>query len=146
MSDIRVVYFAFHYADIWEVNQIRNSDQFIDRAVAGFKDGSLWEEARKKGDAAIKRLIDEGLRGTSVTICLIGQRTAYREYVDYELEQSYERDNLVFGIHLPDQPSKGPVPKILRDNGATIYNPWNSKLPLGDYIADAERRMREALR
>lgn len=146
MGDVRVVYFAFHYVDVWEVNQIRNSDKFIDRAVAGFMDGSLWEEAKRNGEQAIKRMINDGLNGTSVTICLIGQRTAYREYVDYELERSYARGNLVFGLHLPRQPNQGPVPKILRDNGAVIYDPWNSKLPLGTYIADAERRMREALR
>ena len=145
MSDVRVVYFAFHYADIWEVNQIRNSDKFIDRAAAGFKDGSLWEEAKKKGDAAIKRMIDDGLYGSSETACLIGQRTAYREYVDYELEQSYERGNLVLGIYLPNQSSNGTVPGIIREQGAMIYT-WDPNHPLGDYIADAERRMREARR
>lgn len=146
MSDVRVVYFAFHYADIWEVNQIRNSDQFIARSVAGFKDGSLWEEAKKKGEFAIKRMINDGLRGTSVTICLIGQNTAYREYVAYELEQSYEKGNLVFGIHLPNQPKPGPVPSVLTREGAIIYEPWDSQIPLGRYIDDAEAKIRASSR
>ena len=141
MGDVRVTYFAFHYTDIWKVNQIRNSDQFISRLAAGFKDGSLWEEARRKGDAAIKRMIDEGLQGTSVTICLIGQLTAYREYVAYELEQSYKRGNLVFGIHLHNQRfGQGPVPALLRQNNAVVYQPWDSKAPLGRYIEDAEAK------
>ncbi len=140
-GDVRVAYFAFHYVDIWEVNQVRNSDQFIARAVAGFKDGSLWEEAKKKGDAAIKRMIDEGLRGTSVTICLIGQRTAYRDYVTYELEQSYKKGNLVFGIHLHNQPAFGPVPDVLSSEKSIIYEPWNPKIPLGRYIEDVEDKI-----
>ena len=146
MSDVREVYFAFHYADIWEVNQIRNSDKFIDRAVAGFMDGSLWEEAKKKGDAAIKRIIVEGLCGTSVTVCLIGQCTAYREYVDYELEQSYEKGNLVFGIRLPNQTKLGPVPSVLTRERAIIYKPWDSQIPLGRYIDDAETKTKAASR
>ena len=146
MSDVRIVYFAFHYADIWEVNQIRNSDQFVARSVAGFKDGSLWEEAKKKGDAALKRLIDDGLQGTSVTICLIGQHTARREWVTYELEESDRRGNLVFGIHLQNQPQRGPVPSVLTREGAVVYDPWDSKIPLGRYIADAEAKTRAAAR
>ncbi len=140
MSDVRIVYFAFHYADIWEVNQIRNSDQFITRSAAGFKDGSLWEEEKKKGDQALRRLIDEGLNGTSVTICLIGQRTASREWVTYELEESYRRGNLVFGLHLPSQPQRGPVPSVLTREQAIIYEPWNPQIPLGRYITDAEAK------
>ena len=140
MGDVRVTYFAFHYADIWEVNQIRNSDQFISRQAAGFKDGSLWEEARRKGDAAIKRMIDEGLQGTSVTICLIGQQTAYRPYVAYELQESFKCGNLVFGIHLHNQSGLGPVPALLLKYRTLYYQPWDSKTPLGRYIEDAEAR------
>ncbi len=61
----RRVFFSFHYQrDIFRVNQIRNIPEIISAAAAGFHDASLWEEAKKKGDAAIKKLIDEGLRNT----------------------------------------------------------------------------------
>ena len=42
------------------------------RASAGWTDASIWEEAERKGDAAIRSLIDAGLKGTSVTAVLIG--------------------------------------------------------------------------
>ncbi len=66
----------------------------------GFQDASLWEKTRKRGSVAIKRLIDEGLRGTSVTCVLIGQRTASRKYVTYEIEQSVKKGNGLLGIHI----------------------------------------------
>ena len=75
----RRVFFSFHYGrDIWRVNQVRQSWVTKDRETAGFWDASLWEEARKKGDAAIKKMIDDALRNTSVTVVLIGAETAHR--------------------------------------------------------------------
>ena len=97
----RRVYFAFHYQrDIFRVNVVRNSHVVEGVAAAGFSDGSLWEEAKRKGDAAIKALIDKGLEGTSVTAVLIGAQTAHREYVEYEISQSWKRGNGLLGIYI----------------------------------------------
>jgi hypothetical protein len=46
--------------------------------AAGFFDGSLEEKAKKYGDAAVKRLIDIGLVGSSVLCVLIGNETCTR--------------------------------------------------------------------
>src|ERR1700687_3556392 len=82
----RHVFFSFHYQrDIVRVNQIRILPEVIDEAAAGFKDSSLWEEAKKKGDDAVKKLIDDGLRGTSVTVVCIGNKTAGRKFINYEI-------------------------------------------------------------
>ena len=103
----RRVFFSFHYQrDIWRVNQIRNVPEIIGVAAAGFSDASLWEEAKKKGDAAVKKLIDEGLQNTSVTVVCIGAKTAGRKYINYEIAQSLEKGNGLVGIqihHLKDK-------------------------------------------
>jgi len=98
----REVYFAFHYQqDIWRVNVIRNSDiTQEDRKAAGFYDGSLWEEAKKEGDEGIKRMINNGLRGTTVTVFLLGEHTANRPWVKYELERSWSRGNGLVSIFI----------------------------------------------
>jgi len=63
----RRVFFSFHYQrDIWRVNQIRNIGEIVGTAAVGFHDASLWEEAKKKGDTAIKKMIDDALLNTSV--------------------------------------------------------------------------------
>jgi hypothetical protein len=97
---MRKVFFSFDYRDVWTTNIVRNSWVAQDPRAAGFLDKSLWEEAKKKGDAVIKNLIDDGLRGTSVTVVLIGPRTESRKYVRYEIEQSLARRNGFVGIHL----------------------------------------------
>ena len=74
----RRVFFSFHYRrDVWRANTIRNSPVVVGTAAAGFQDASLWEDAKKEGDAAIKKLIDNALLGTSATVVLIGAKTAW---------------------------------------------------------------------
>ncbi len=83
------------------MNVVRNSNVVEGFESAGFLDSSLWEEAQKKGDEAIKRLINDGLKGTSVTVVLIGAKTSEREYVEYEIERSWERGNGLIGVYSP---------------------------------------------
>lgn len=98
----RRVFFSFHYEnDVWRANIVRNS--WItkpDRETAGFIDAADFEEVKKGGDAAIKRWIDNQLSGTSVTVVLIGSDTNNREYIKYELEQSWKRGNGILGIYI----------------------------------------------
>lgn len=121
-------FFSFHYQrDIWRVNIVRNSNVIEGAAAAGWHDASLWEESKRKGDAAIKRLIDEGLRGTSVTVVCIGAQTANRRYVDYEIQRSHERGNYLLGLHISHLKDRhgqadtlGAVPRRLVDLKARV--------------------------
>lgn len=97
----RKVFFSFHYGrDISRANVVRNSWLTKDKGTAGFIDASLWEEAKAKGDAAIKKLIDDQMIGTTVTAVLIGSETAQRTYVKYEIAKSLERGNGLLGIYI----------------------------------------------
>jgi hypothetical protein len=126
---MRNVFFSFHYQrDIWRANVVRNSGAVIGESAAGFRDASLWEEAKKKGDRAIKNLIDEGLKGTTVTVVLIGTETANRAYVTYEIEKSIERKNGLLGLrihNIKDQNGRtdviGSIPAKLIDGGYPTY-------------------------
>jgi hypothetical protein len=97
------VYFAFHYQDVidFRANVVRNHWLTKPhRDVAGFFDASLWEDAKKHGDVAIKRLINAGLEGTSTTCVLIGSQTFNRRWVTYELMRSFKRGNAIFAVHI----------------------------------------------
>ncbi len=90
----RRVFFSFHYEqDVWRATNIRKAGAVDARAAAGWDDASIWEEAKRKGRPAIERMIDDGLKGTSVTAVLIGAETASRPWVAYEIEQSIKRGN-----------------------------------------------------
>ena len=107
---VRYVFFSFHYErDVWRANQIRHSWVTRDIAEAGFIDTADFEEVQRKGDAAIKKWIDDQLIGTSVTVVLIGTETSTRPYVTYEIQQSYVKKNGLLGIYihnLKDQKSQ----------------------------------------
>lgn len=139
----RRVFFSFHYErDIWRTNVVRNAGIVDGQSAAGFHDASLWEEAKKKGDAEVKKLIDSGLVGASVTVVLIGAETASRKFVDYEIEQSIARGNGLLGIYISgikDQKGntdiQGAAPARLTTAGARCYYWERSKF--GDWVEEA---------
>jgi MTH538 TIR-like domain (DUF1863) len=143
----RRVFFSFHYQnDIWRANQVRNAHIVEGTAAAGFHDGSLWEEAKKKGDAAIKKLIDDGLQGTTVTAVLIGSETANRKYVGYEIQQSIARGNGLLGIYihnLKDQKgntsTRGAIPAALSAAKAPVYE-WDQN-QFGAWVEAAAKKV-----
>lgn len=142
----RRVFFSFHYErDIWRASQVRNCwVTKPDRETAGFWDAAAWEEVKKKGDAAIKRWIDNQLTGTSVTAVLIGAETSNRGYVKYELKKSWERGNGILGIYIhqiKDKDGKssekgnnafGPIFISHRDDKKYFYE----RFPTYDWIND----------
>jgi len=141
---MRSVFFSFHYQrDIWRANQVRNSGVVIGESAAGFRDSSLWEEAKKKGDAAIKKMIDDGLKGTTVTVVLIGAETANRKYVTYEIEKSIECGNGLFGLRIHNIKNQsgstdfaGPLPAKLVSGGYPIYT-WSTSDQFARWVEEA---------
>jgi hypothetical protein len=70
------------------------------RDAAGFWDASLWEQAKCKGRQVVHRMIDNALYNTSVTVVLIGAETYQREYVRYEILESYRWGKGMLGIFI----------------------------------------------
>jgi hypothetical protein len=142
----RRVFFSFHYQnDVWRASQIRNAYIVEGTAAAGFQDASLWEEAKKKGDDAVKTLIDKGLENTTVTAVLIGAETANRKYVRYEIDQSHARGNGLLGVYihmLKDQSGRtsamGSVPAKLTELGAPVYQ-WDRDR-FGEWVEAAAKK------
>lgn len=97
----RRVFFSFHFErDIFRVNQVRNSNVVHGVDRAGFFDHSEYEDAKKKGEAAIDKMIQAKLDGTTVTVVLIGYETASRPWVKREIELSLAQRNGLVGIRI----------------------------------------------
>lgn len=99
----RRVYFGFDYEDVadFRANVVRNHWRFKEhRDAAGFFDASLWERTLSEGDLAIKRLINRGLTGTSVTCVLVGSETFRRPWVRYELLKSFKKGSDLLAVHI----------------------------------------------
>ena len=103
------VFFSFHYQDVvdFRANVVRNHWMTKpDREEAGYFDASIWESARRRGEDALKRLINDALGNTSNTCVLIGTNTYARPWVRYELLKSFLRGNHIFGVHINGIKSK----------------------------------------
>lgn len=97
----RHTFFSFHYQrDIWRVNQVRNSWVTQENTTADFWDDASWESVKKQGDQAIKNWINRQMKGTSVTVVLIGMETYSRKYVQYEIRKSYIEGKGILGIRI----------------------------------------------
>ena len=97
------VFFSFNYEDVktFRANVVRNHGVTKQTGQdAGFFDASIWEDAKRHGDLSIKHLINTNLEYTSVTCALIGTDTWQRRWVRYEVLKSYDRGNVLFGVHI----------------------------------------------
>lgn len=97
----RRVFFSFEYEhDVSRANVVRNSWVTQGKEAAGFVDAAAFEKVKKGGDTAIKKWIRDQLKGTSVTVVLVGLHTCSSKYVKYEIEQSIEKGNGLLGIDI----------------------------------------------
>lgn len=143
----RRTFFSFNYEkDVWRVNQIRNAPNVIGTSAAGFQDASLWEEAKKKSDRAIKNLIDEALKNTTVTVVCITRGTANRKFIDYEIDKSLERGNGLVGVKIHnlknqkgEATSEGAVPDKITRAGYKTYTYSNGER-LAAWIEEAAKK------
>jgi len=98
----RSVFFSFHYQrDIFRVQQIKN--HHITKGSytqAGYFDGSLEERAKSSGVGVVKKLINDGMVGSSVLCLLIGQETSLRHWCYYEVFRAISEGMGVFGIRI----------------------------------------------
>ena len=70
----KCVFFSFYYQDVidFRANVVRQHWLTKPhREAAGFFDASIWGNAKLSGDVGIKRVINSGLDGTSVTCVLV---------------------------------------------------------------------------
>jgi hypothetical protein len=118
---VRKLFLSFHYEDRDQVNGFRlmahNPNLPID-----FSDVSV-RAAINSGEAGyLKRAISEKINRCSVVVCLIGNGTAWREWVDWELETALRLGRGVCGVRLKG--SRGQAPDLLRQLGAPVAD-WD---------------------
>ncbi len=113
------VFFSFHYQDVidFRVNVVRHSRiTKLNSEEAGYFDGSLWEQSKRKSEESLKQLINSGLNNTTYTAVLIGSETYSRRWVRYEIFKSIYRGNGLVGIHINQIPCKNQKIKSLGPN------------------------------
>jgi len=107
----RQVFYSFHFDnDVMRVQQIRNIGALEDNKPVSAND---WEEIKKKGDAGIKKWIDDNMNYRSCVVVLVGEKTAARPWVKYEIEKAWKDGKGVLGIYIHNLS----CPKKTKDTG-----------------------------
>lgn len=94
----RQVFYSFHYGnDVRRVAQIRNIGALEDNKPVSEND---WEEVKKSGKKAIEEWIDKQMNYRSCVVVLVGEDTANRPWVKYEIEKAWNEGRGLVGIYI----------------------------------------------
>jgi len=133
---VRKLFLSFHYEDRNQVDGFRlmahNPNLPID-----FSDVSVRVAINSSEAAYLKRAISEKINRCSVLVCLIGNGTAWREWVEWELETALELGKGVCGVRLKG--SRGQAPNLLRQIGAPVAG-WDQSEIVAAIECAAARR------
>jgi hypothetical protein len=92
------VFYSFHFNnDVMRVQQVRNIGCIDDNKPVSPNE---WEEVKKKGDASIQKWIDDNMKYRRCVVVLIGQDTATRPWVKYEIRKAWQDSKGLFGIYI----------------------------------------------
>ncbi|MNC39475.1 hypothetical protein D3C75_881350 [compost metagenome] len=93
-----------------------------------------WESVKKKGDKAIQEWIDGQLHGRSVTIVLIGENTAGRKWINYEIEKSWNLGKGVVGIYIHNLKNKDGIQAKKGSNPFAAFTIGTDKKKMTDIV------------
>jgi hypothetical protein len=94
----RQVFYSFHYKnDVRRVSQVRNIGALEDNKPVSDNE---WEEVKRKGDDNIKKWINDNMNYRSCVIVMVGEETANRKWVKYEIEKAWNDGKGVLGIYI----------------------------------------------
>lgn len=141
----RRVFTSFHYVpDNWRASQVRNMGKIEGNTVVS---ANQWEEVTKGGNKAIEKWIDDNMSGKSCVIVLVGENTAGRKWIKYEIEKAWNEGRGVLGIHIHNlknsngnQASKGRNPfedfSVNGKNLSSIVKCYNPPFTTSTYVYD----------
>jgi len=116
----RNVFISFHIADEGYIELLRQQAR-DEKYELEFRDYSVKEPFDEKWRTNCRERIAQ----TSCTIVMIGEETASREAVNWEIEESYRQGKKVIGVKI-NKDKNHLIPKSLKDHNAPIVN-WNLK-------------------
>lgn len=154
----RKVFISYYHGDQKEVNKFIEdfSDVFIPKAI-GVKDGDFDFDSNNP-EYIMRKIREQKLEDSTVTIVLVGSCTHSRRYVDWEvkasLQQGQNLPNGLIAINLTYMGNKGTLPprvseNVIRDTQnndigyARYYVYPQTKAQLSNWIEDAYKARTE---
>ncbi len=91
-------FLSFHYKpDSWRVQQVKQMGAIEEQPLLT---SNKWEEVKKGGDDGIRKWIDDNMKGKDCLVVLVGEKTAGRRWVNYEIKKAWGKGMGVLAIHI----------------------------------------------
>lgn len=129
------VFYSFHYErDVNRVQLVRNINALEGQPLLN---AQAWEEVRESGDAAIEDWIGTQMAYKKAVIVLIGQQTAGRKWVNYEINKAWADKKPLLGVRIHGLSSMGTVDRagaspFSATSGIPVFDPttltWDGKI------------------
>jgi hypothetical protein len=132
----RRLFLSFHADDRQQVQGFRLMAQ-NDNIELEFHDASVRVPINSENSSYVKQIIRNKIKYASVLVCLIGNGTAGREWVDWEIQSAHELGKGLCGVRLKG--SYGHTPPALSQLGAPVAG-WDLKAIVAAIECAAARR------
>lgn len=126
----KTVFYSFHYErDVNRVQLVRQINALEGQPLLGSQE---WENVKRGGQQAIVKWIDEQMKYKRAVAVLIGQETASRPWVIYEIEKAWKEKKPLVGVRIhgladfnngADQPGANPFDKASGVSGIPVFDP-----------------------
>ncbi len=143
MTPLRVYFSLDYQRDLPRVARLHKLSNVLARSAGGFQTARVWQQAQGEGDASVRGLIDDALRGTSVTVVCIGMRSSFSKFLDYEIERSLAQGNGLTAVTINQIRHRdgtidpyAPVPPAIEEAGFNVY-PYTTQQHLRGHIEEA---------
>lgn len=125
------VFLSFHYSkDNWRVQQIKNMGKVEGQTLLSY---NAWEQVKRQGDLAIKRWINDQMNGRSCVVVLVGNETANRKWINYEITQAWESGKYIVGLRIHNLKDLTGYQSRIGNNPFAYIKLQNGKT-LADYV------------
>lgn len=125
----RTVFYSFHYdRDVLRVQLVRNIGAVDGSPALGSQE---WETVRRNSQQAVVNWIDKQMAYKRAVVVLIGQQTANRPWVKYEIEKAWKGKKPLVGVHihglssmgLADTKGSNPFDAVADVTGVPVFDP-----------------------
>lgn len=158
----KTVFYSFHYdRDVNRVQMVRNINALEGQRLLNAQE---WEAVKSRGQQAVVDWIDEQMKYKRAVVVLIGEETAGREWVIYEIEKAWKDKKPLVGIHVhglssfgtADRKGANPFDRASGVSGIPVFDPtvtdWRGEIDtkatystlvnnLEGWVAQAKARM-----
>lgn len=132
----RKLFLSFHHEDRHQVNGFRLMS-YAKNLPIDFHDGSVRSAVNSEASAYLRSVIRNKISRCSVLVCLVGNGTAWRDWVEWEIRTAIELCKGICAVRLKG--SRGRAPKILNEIGVKV-TPWDANAIVAAIECAAARR------